>query len=77
MTLYIILLILVDLCADVTCVVTGETCEGGICKCGTADTCENQATGEICDATNNRCKCTDTVDSCTGVETCNGVACGV
>ena len=65
----------VNRCAGITCAVAGETCVGGICKCGTAASCENQATGAICDSDNNVCKCADTVAACTGGEICTSGSC--
>ncbi len=70
-------LLLVDSCAGITCAIAGETCVEGICKCGTANSCHNQATGAFCDAGNDVCKCAQDVDACTGGETCTGEACGV
>ena len=61
---------------NVVCSVAGETCSGGVCKCGTSDSCENQATGAFCDSANNVCKCAQDVDACTSGETCTNGACG-
>ena len=54
------LFLIVDPCASVTCSVSGETCSGGECKCGTSASCAGQTTGAYCDANSNTCKCTST-----------------
>ena len=66
-----------DPCAGITCDVAGEACDGGVCKCGTGNSCKNRATGAFCDAANSVCKCSQAVDACTGSETCNEGACGM
>jgi hypothetical protein len=66
-----------DPCADITCDVAGEACVGGVCKCGTGESCDNPATGAFCDADNNVCKCAQAVDACTGDEICTEGACGM
>ena len=64
-------------CADVTCTVDGEICDGGTCKCGGAASCEGKKTGAVCDATNNVCKCSATVDKCTAPNQCTNGMCGM
>jgi hypothetical protein len=66
---------IIDLCADVTCS-AGETCDEGLCFCGTRNTCQNEATGSFCDAENNQCKCAESVDACSNAgETCQSGVC--
>ena len=48
----------------IVCNVPGETCQDGVCKCGTACSCEGRPTGSYCDADNSICKCSDTEDAC-------------
>ena len=56
---------------------TGETCDGGVCKCGTGVSCANQITGAFCDTGNSVCKCAEAVDACTDGEICTEGACGM
>ena len=39
-----------DPCEGVVCNIPGETCQNGICKCGSACSCEGSQTGSYCDA---------------------------
>merc|ERR1719510_1058495 len=64
----------VDPCAEVTCALTGEACSGGVCRCGTAATCEGSTTTDSCDADNNMCKC-GAAAACTGGKACTAGAC--
>ena len=41
------------------CSIQGETCDKGICKCGTSRTCKNEPTGKICDSGSSVCKCNE------------------
>ena len=76
-TLKLISLFVVDPSTEMTCAVTGEVCHEGVCKCGNADSCENQVSGQICDASNNVCKCAEDVDRCISGKTCTNGACGM
>ena len=75
--LILLLLFIADPCDGITCAVADETCVGGTCKCGSAASCEGQATGAFCDATNNVCKCSADVDKCTAPNQCNNGQCGM
>ena len=66
----LLLLLIAGACTGVTCAVTGEICNDGICKCGTASSCQDQATSAICDAANSVCKCSSTVGKCATGQIC-------
>ena len=58
------------------CMIPGETCQSGVCKCGTAESCANKTSGEFCDAPNNMCKCNATINACSGAtDTCGDYGC--
>ena len=44
-------------CDAIVCNVPGEACENGICKCGSARSCEGSLSGSFCDVANSKCKC--------------------
>ena len=48
------------------CVIPGETCQQGVCKCGDHETCQGKLAGTYCDPSNHECKCSPWVDSCSG-----------
>ena len=66
-----------DPCNEVACNVAGEKCEGGVCKCGSADSCEGKTTGAVCNAGSDVCECATGVTACSGGQTCSGVTCGM
>ena len=68
-------LIQVDPCVSMLCPVEYELCEGGVCKCGTSDSCENKTTGAFCDLDNSVCKCAYDVPACAGDDICTNGAC--
>ena len=51
-------------CDAIVCNVPGETCENGICKCGSARSCEGSLSGSFCDLANSKCKCSAKEDAC-------------
>ena len=46
-----------DECDFIKCKVVGETCQGGICRCGTNPSCEKNSQAPTCDPSINRCIC--------------------
>ena len=73
--------ITIDVCASVICSIPGETCQGGICKCGTSESCHGNPTASTCDAAKNRCICGSigfSSQSCPRNEICRdgGCMCG-
>ena len=67
----------VDPCAAVTCAVTGETCSDGVCKCGTAATCQAAISSSLADScvpADNVCKC-GAVAACAEGQTCAAGVC--
>ena len=58
------------------CTISGETCQFGVCKCGTTESCAGKLSGEYCDAHNNICKCKADTDACSGAtDTCGSYGC--
>jgi len=45
-----------NLCHEVECNVVNEVCDEGACRCGTAPSCEGNATLPYCDKENNQCR---------------------
>ena len=66
---------LTDPCDNVTCGVTGEKCDGGVCKCGVSNSCAGDDKVNYCDYENSQCKCAETVDACLDGQKCIGDAC--
>ena len=75
--------LLLDPCDYVTCAVPGESCFVeqrqfedvvfvGVCRCGTAATCE--PVGDVCDVANNVCKC-GSLDACVPPKVCSAGEC--
>ena len=62
-----------DPCEGVVCNIPGETCQNGICKCGSACSCEGSQTGSYCDAKNSICKCSEVEDACKDGKVCDPV----
>ena len=72
-----------DPCASIICAINGEICLGGVCKCGTRETCKGESCVECkaptCNADINECSC-ETVEEGTSKckvvgETCQGEVC--
>ena len=47
-----------------SCNVTGESCIGGVCKCGQANSCESRISGSYCDPIRGECRCSEKTESC-------------
>ena len=47
-----------------SCNVTGESCIGGVCKCGQANSCESRISGSYCDPIRGECRCSENTESC-------------
>ena len=46
-----------------------------VCRCGTAETCEYNASGDVCDVANNLCKC-GSMDPCVSPNVCKWACVG-
>ena len=62
--------ILPDPCKDVTCSISGEVCDGGVCKCGESISCASDKKLDYCDFGNSQCKCAENVDACSDGQQC-------
>ena len=62
-----------DPCDGVVCKIPGETCQNGLCKCGSACSCEGSQAGSYCDAKNSICKCSEVEDACKDGKVCDPV----
>ena len=67
----------VDQCTGVVCNVADEKCVGGVCKCGSVESCEGKATGAVCNAGSSVCECASGVASCSGGQICSSGTCGM
>ena len=59
-----------DPCENVTCSITGEVCDGGVCKCGESSSCTDNEKVNYCDFENSQCKCAENVDACLSQQLC-------
>ena len=62
---------LIDPCENITCEITGEKCDGGVCKCGESNnTCAGDKKVNYCDFEKSKCMCAKNVDACSQGEKC-------
>ena len=58
-----------------SCKVEGESCTGGVCRCGQGSSCESRISGAYCDPIRGECRCSEVLESCSNPS--RGIICDV